>query len=354
MARNVEGPWYRASKGTWYATVGGKNVSLQVRGETSRAEAVRAWHRLMAGVSVDTVPTPKVEQKKPIPEAKTANELTVRQLADMFLADAESRLKPNSLVWYRHAINGLGDAFGSELPVYLTHRRIEVWLAGRSWGNTSRAHAIGILSIFFRWVEREGYIASNPIRLIRKPHARSRGAESVITDEVHQRLYDAASSTLRPMLTLLRETGARPSELARLTAADVDLVNSVAVLSEHKSAGKTGKPRLIFLSPEAVAVLRKLINAHPSGPLLRNVRGTAWTKDAIVLVFKRLSEKAGVKATSYGYRHSFATSALAKGVPDATVAALLGHSSTAMLHRHYSHLTSQASVMREALAKVRG
>lgn len=50
---------------------------------------------------------------------------------------------------------------------------------------------------------------------------------------------------------------------------------------------------------------------------------------------------------------AFATDALSKGVPDATVAALLGHSGTAMLHKHYSHLTSQATVLRDALSKLR-
>ncbi len=58
-------------------------------------------------------------------------------------------------------------------------------------------------------------------------------------------------------------------------------------------------------------------------------------------------------AAAYGSRHTYATSALAKGVPGATVAALLGHSSTAVLHRHYSHLTSQANVLRNAAALVR-
>ena len=42
---------------------------------------------------------------------------------------------------------------------------------------------------------------------------------------------------------------------------------------------------------------------------------------------------------AYGYRHGFATDAAA-GVPDAQVARLLGHSSTVMLHRHYSHLAT--------------
>jgi integrase len=55
----------------------------------------------------------------------------------------------------------------------------------------------------------------------------------------------------------------------------------------------------------------------------------------------------------YGYRHGFATDALAQGVPDAQVAALLGHSGTAMLHRHYAHRGAKAKVLREALGRVR-
>jgi hypothetical protein len=39
--------------------------------------------------------------------------------------------------------------------------------------------------------------------------------------------------------------------------------------------------------------------------------------------------------------------------PEGTVAALLGHQGTAMLHKHYSHLTSKVNVLREALGKVR-
>jgi integrase len=53
------------------------------------------------------------------------------------------------------------------------------------------------------------------------------------------------------------------------------------------------------------------------------------------------------------YRHTFATDALANGVPDAQVAALLGHSGTAMLHKHYAHLGARAKALRDALDKVR-
>jgi integrase len=45
---------------------------------------------------------------------------------------------------------------------------------------------------------------------------------------------------------------------------------------------------------------------------------------------------------AYGYRHGFATEALANGVPDAQGAALLGHAETAMLHRMSIPLSMRA------------
>jgi integrase len=67
----------------------------------------------------------------------------------------------------------------------------------------------------------------------------------------------------------------------------------------------------------------------------------------------RLQRKLGIRAAAYGLRHTFATDALARGVPDAQVAALLRHSGTTMLHKHYSRLTAQSQALREALGRVR-
>jgi integrase len=69
---------------------------------------------------------------------------------------------------------------------------------------------------------------------------------------------------------------------------------------------------------------------------------------------RRTRERAGIPhAIAYGLRHTFATDALANGVPDAQVAELLGHSGTAMLHKHYAHLGAKAKALRDALGKVR-
>ena len=64
-------------------------------------------------------------------------------------------------------------------------------------------------------------------------------------------------------------------------------------------------------------------------------------------------ERAGRHRPRRRLRHSFASDALALGVPDTQVAELLGHSGTAMLHRHYAHLAARARALRDALKRVR-
>ena len=54
-----------------------------------------------------------------------------------------------------------------------------------------------------------------------------------------------------------------------------------------------------------------------------------------------------------GYRHGFATDALAHGISDAQVAELLGHTDTSMIHRHYGHLSARSRALKEAPNRVR-
>lgn len=143
-------------------------------------------------------------------------------------------------------------------------------------------------------------------------------------------------------------TGCRPGEVAKVTAADCDLEAGLWVFWNHKTAKQTGKPRLVYLPPEALT--RELATAHPEGPLFRNSRGTAWTRNAVRTRFRRLREKypalRGVVA--YTYRASFATDALGGGVPDASVAALLGHTTTQTLHRFYNRLSARVEHLKGA------
>jgi integrase len=66
------------------------------------------------------------------------------------------------------------------------------------------------------------------------------------------------------------------------------------------------------------------------------------------LACRRLRAKTGQGAalTAESFRHLFASDGLAKGQPIATVAELMGHSSTAMISRYYGRLRDREDVAR--------
>ena len=361
MSRHVEGPWYRTSKDTWYATLNGKNVSLRVRGEANKPAAVRAWHRLMADggtlppardkpVSPTPDPKPVAVRDNPVsPASRSAD--TVKAVADRFLADARSRLKPNTVRIYAYDLGTFAREAGSLPLSAVTPGDVGKWVGGLDVNPTTKGMMLRSVGAFFGWAVRMGMRDRNPVKMVAKPKGRSRSQSAVIGEADHAKLTEAATPCFRAVLDVLHATGCRPSEAASLTAENTDLAAGVAVLDVHK-CDRSGKPRLVFLPPALCDRLRAL--GRSSGPLLRTARGNSWTGRSITQAMRKLCAKAGVKAIAYGYRHAFATEALSRGVPDATVAALLGHGSTAVLHKHYSHLTSRADVLRQAAARVRG
>ena len=340
MARHSDGPWFRESKNAWYVWHDGRQHSLGVRGKANRKDAVAAWHRLIAD-GPKAKPDPK-------PEA-----LTVREVIDAFLTDAEARLKPNTLRIYRHDLGTLCDAVGAIRADTLTPQHLTRWLLGLGVGPTTQAMTLRSSSACLGWAEKNDMLPANPARKVPKPKSRSRSADAVISDADHAKLMEAATPAFRLVLRVLHATGARPGEVCRIAAENFDREACVAKLAEHKT-DRTGKPRLVFLPPDVCGMLKAQAERYGSGPLLRSRKGEPYTARTITKAMQYLRRKTGVKAIAYGYRHGFATQALVNGVPDATVAALLGHGSTAMLHRHYSHLTAQAQAMRDALARVRG
>src|SRR5262249_24529435 len=64
----------------------------------------------------------------------------------------------------------------------------------------------------------------------------------------------------------------------------------------HKTAGKTGEVRVVYLSPALQELTRKLAALYPEGPLFRSTRRfqgvrRPWTPNGVRCRFKRLREK---------------------------------------------------------------
>ena len=348
MARKAEGAWFRTSKNAWYATVKGRAIALGIKGSENRAEAMRAWHLLMAGMPLPDTRAEKPDAK-PVPKG-TGDDLTA--MVEAFLADKQEKVTGHTLEVYRLYLTQFAQTFRT-MPI--TARAVERWANRPSWCSTTQNDVMGMVTTLCRWAVETGKMERNPVEGIRRPHQASRGREAVMTEDAHHRLVAVVKGDWQEFLELLWETGARPGEITGLTAEDVApaLDAKILVLGKHKTMKKTGKERLIILTDKAVGILRQMVAKHPSGLLFPNKQGKRFTPNALAGRMRTLCRRAGVKAIAYGYRHTFATDALASGVSDSVVASLLGHSNTNMVHRHYSHLSERTGILREAMGKIR-
>jgi integrase len=335
MARRPEPRWYQ-SRGGWYVCIGGKQHRLAV-GKESKAEAWKAYHRLM------------LEGRGP---AK-GERITAAVLCDLLLDWVKQHREPETYTWYKRHLQSFVDHCGSMKADEITPGDVARWLSGKAWGRSTRHGAIGAVKRAFRWGVRNHFLASDPLANLDRPGCESR--QGLMTAEQFRAILAASDRHFRDLLTVLHETGMRPSEAYRLTARDIDWQRHHAIFRRHKTSRESERPRVVYLTPGAMELLRRLAEEHPDGPVLRNKAGGSWTRHSVARRFARLRGRFGFgkELTADGFRHLFITDGLDAGIPIATLAELAGHRSTKMIEHTYSHLSERREHLERAVRMIR-
>lgn len=197
---------------------------------------------------------------------------------------------------------------------------------------------------------RLGFLERNPFaEPLRLPMGK-RGRDW--NDEEYAALLRNSQPFFRRLLVFLRVTGARPGEARKAQWSQVDFDARVIVLNEHKTAHCTQKPRRINLNHVALKLLRwmeRQPDAELSPFLFLNGCSGPWTTRASTNHMNLVRSRAGLPKSVklHGGRHTYITRALANGVPLATVAALVDHSSTNTTEI-YTHLVDQSDHLKDA------
>jgi hypothetical protein len=193
MARQSEGPWFRKSKNTWYVTAGGKKISLGVQGERNRPDAIRAWHRFMAGESVQTTPVPpKATWNADKPPTTSVR---LQAVIDGFLVDAPGRMTPACLRNYRCFLEPFARKHGERQAEELTPQEAEGYARKPEWSSTYRANFLTAVGAVYRWALRERLLTTNPMACLRKPVRESRGISALLSSDDYGKLIRHANPT---------------------------------------------------------------------------------------------------------------------------------------------------------------
>ena len=310
---------------------------------------------------------PKDEQHRLLAEEKFAELRRLRRIipesSTSRTVDVIESFLHHSRVYYAedtHRINkyycqlfaeACGQVAAREIKPFHLDRWIDPKVAAKEWGETTVYNARKAAMRVFSWAAERKLLPENPLKGMKNPKPRPR--QRAITDDEFNKLYENGGGPLRDLLLTLYLTGARPKELRDLRWENVH--EDRLILHQHKTARKSGKSRVIYLT----AALRDTIdrlrgNGHTH--VFLNTLGNPWTMTALRQQVWRIKKKLGLPddVCAYLCRHGFGTRAILSGVDGPTLAELMGHSSQEMISKVYVHLADQHQHLREAVEKVSG
>lgn len=160
-----------------------------------------------------------------------------------------------------------------------------------------------------------------------------------------RRLVNASPEPLRTIVRAALLTGARYSELARMSVADYHHDSGTLLVRTSKA----GKLRHIELTAEGLDFFEQITAGHSgSGPLFHR-NGARWGKSHQQRPLSEACQAAKINpaASFHTLRHTYASLMVMDGVPLMVVARNLGHADTRMVEKHYGHLAT--SYIREAI-----
>lgn len=241
--------------------------------------------------------------------------MRVNQLLPIYLQDVQQNRSRATYKAYRCHLGKFAVRFGeTELNAI---RPIEL----RQWLNDARLKSNGteyapdtVRAIIIAAEAFQGFAVANGelekrITKLEKPQSRQR--DRLPTSEEIAAIFNNAEEDFCLIYQALRRTGARPSELCGALIEQIEQSKTYRriVIHNHKTARKTGKPKIIPVGEKLGQLLDQAIGDREVGPIFLRKSGKAWTSDSLGKTFRRIRDKAKLPAHLCVYlaRHEVAT-----------------------------------------------
>jgi integrase len=357
-------------RGTWWFVVDvpgptGKRQQLRRRGFKTKKDATEAQALILVERARGTFVRP--------------TRVTVgAYLADEWLPAKRPGLRPSTADTYARMIElyvqpSIGGVELSQLDGSMLNTLYGRMLgSGRSDGRKSEhggglapktvRNLHGMLSKAFRDGIRWGRLARNPCDAADPPTSRSPEMQAWTQEELRSFAQATSDHRWAAIWALMITTGMRRGEVLGLRWSDIDLDTGSATIRStrirygttvDRSTPKTASGnRTIALGPSVRASLRTWRKTQMEERMLM---GDGWQNDDNLVVtladgrapnpesfsnlFQNLTRRAGLRTIRlHDLRHSYATAALASGIPVKVVSQRLGHADVGVTLKVYAHV----------------
>lgn len=373
MARRAkgEGSIYKDNQGYWNAqiivgtTTDGKPKYKKFRSkkQSTVVEKMRTYKlgigtatpNIIAGVALDELMTTYIENVKKI---------SVRTTTYDSVIISANQVKSHIGHYY------LNDLTSEIIQTYLINKMCD---ENYAYGTVQKAYII--LNECLKYAVTKDYISKNPCDAVKMPNKDNFNKKDIrfLTDDEIQIFKEKAMSTHAKLnlpnyiygniICLVLYTGLRVSELSALKWSDIDIQNktltvnkAVVVVYDHNTTPKkrtltvqpttkSGKPRVIPLNKKALQILETQRQIYAGSDDCFIVNGTTHIPDKTVISnsYTKIAKAAKIKNPSgiHTLRHTFASSAIRKGVDIKVVSEILGHASVAFTYNVYVHVIEE-------------
>lgn len=274
-----------------------------------------------------------------------ADSPTVAWWAERWLDTVAHRVRPSTLRSYRKVIEAhVIPALGSWPLADLRPGDVERWTAAlgeRGLRPSTVALSRRVLGACLADAERDGRAPRNAARLAHAPRVEGTTRRQTLTAAEARRLLHIAHEDREVglLVTLALGTGARVGELLALDWSDVDLEAGTVSIARSRSRAGLGPTksrrgvRTVALPNFAIEELRAesrrdgpVIATHDGRPLIPERAGEQW---------RVLRARAGLGDLRFhDLRGTYATLALASGIPPKALADVLGHDPAVLLRTY--------------------
>ena len=209
---------------------------------------------------------------------------------------------------------------------------------------TTAARRLASVRSFLNFLCREGFIKSNPAKLVTNPKSEKRLPNFLSVDDVFNLIEKPDGIGFlhtrdRAILELLYSSGLRVSEIAELNVDDVNTKEGLV-----KVRGKGKKERILPIGSKAIDAIRsyaveKMLLKKKDRAMFLNRSGARLTDRGVRRVVVKYSRMIGINGQigPHTLRHTFASHLLQAGADLRVIQELLGHSSLSTTQK-YTHI----------------
>ncbi len=209
---------------------------------------------------------------------------------------------------------------------------------------TTAGRRLASVRSFFKFLCREGYIKSNPAKLVPNPKIPKLLPRFLSVDDVFSLVEKPEGIGFIPVrdkaiLELLYSSGLRVSELSGLNIDDLNIKGNLI-----KIRGKGKKERIVPVGSKAIDAIKsymidRMLLKSKDRALFLNRMGTRLTDRGVRRIVVKYAKALTINGQigPHTLRHTFATHLLQGGADLRVIQELLGHSSLSTTQK-YTHL----------------